>query len=123
MLEGKVTAEYMRDYIIKHGWVCYVVCQTIEGPFLFCFCLCRCVFVCVLLFLFGVPPGSIAFILETGSKRINLPEDIFQLALARGANDYYQKIVTLMLETTGKVWSTLYIKNGRDRGSERWVDR
>ena len=49
LLEGKVTAEYMRDYIIKHGWVCYVVCQTIEGPFCF-------VFVCVVVFLFGVPP-------------------------------------------------------------------
>ena len=56
------------------------------------------------------PPGSIAFILETGSKRINPPEDILQLALARDANEYYQKIVTLMLESTGKVWSTLHIK-------------
>ena len=56
------------------------------------------------------PPGSIAFILETGSKRINPPEDILQLALARDANEYYQKIVTLMLESTGKVWSTLHVK-------------
>ena len=34
VLQGSVSAEYMRDYINKHGWACYVVCETIEGPFL-----------------------------------------------------------------------------------------
>ena len=56
------------------------------------------------------PTGSIAFILETGSKRINTPPDIVQLALARDTNDYPHKVVKLMLDSTGKVWSTIYIK-------------